>query len=152
MFLAGAIAGLGGAICHRQHGMVFGNRPLSAGGDPVRDLDRAGDRIAGSEPAQPRALVGGHLVATLVGFAGVVAGRAAGLGGRAGVASPSLRCISPEHFTRRRASNPLLVVSNNLPWSFLARAGAGRHAAAGRLCLWLAPMGQPQGHGRGAFI
>jgi hypothetical protein len=38
--------------------------------------------------------------------------------------------------------NPLLVVSNNLPF-ILVRAGAGGCRAAGRVCLCLAPLDPP---------
>lgn len=70
-------------------------------------------------PAQPRALIGGHLVSTLVGLVIVKlfgpAPWAAALA--VGIAMAAM------HLTRTfhppAGINPLLVVVNNMPWSFL---------------------------------
>ena len=72
-----------------------------------------------AEPAQPRALIGGHFVATLVGVAMVkLAGpqpwAAAAAVGLAVLAMYVTGTIHPP-----AGINPLLVVSNNLSWSFL---------------------------------
>jgi CBS-domain-containing membrane protein len=72
-----------------------------------------------AEPAQPRALIGGHVVATLVGLAmlwltGPQAWAAAAAVGLAVVAMYVTGTFHPP-----AGINPLLVVSNNLPWSFL---------------------------------
>lgn len=79
-------------------------------------------RVIGSpeaEPAQPRALIGGHVVATLVGLAvlhwtGPQAWAAAAAVGLAVLAMDVTGTFHPP-----AGINPLLVVSNNLPWSFL---------------------------------
>jgi CBS-domain-containing membrane protein len=72
-----------------------------------------------AEPAQPRALIGGHIVATLVGLSvlqvtGPQAWAAAAAVGLAIVAMYATATFHPP-----AGINPLLVVSNNLPWSFL---------------------------------
>jgi len=72
-----------------------------------------------AEPAQPRALVGGHVVATLVGL--VVAKLT---GPSAWAAAMAVRLAIPAMyltgtFHPPAAIDPLLVVSNGLPWSFL---------------------------------
>jgi CBS-domain-containing membrane protein len=70
-------------------------------------------------PAQPRALIGGHVIATLVGFivlalAGPHAWAAALAVGVAVVAM-----IVSGTFHPPAGINPLLVVTLNLPWSFM---------------------------------
>lgn len=72
-----------------------------------------------TEPAQPRALIGGHLVTTLVGLAMLklsgphpVAAAAA-----VGLSIPAMYLTGTFH--PPAGINPLLVVSNNLPWTFL---------------------------------
>ncbi|HEY8336858.1 MAG TPA: HPP family protein [Tardiphaga sp.] len=72
-----------------------------------------------TEPAQPRALVGGHLVATLVGLlmlklAGPHAWAAAAAVGLAVLAMYLTGTFHPP-----AGINPLLVVSGALPWTFL---------------------------------
>ena len=72
-----------------------------------------------AEPAQPRALVGGHLVATLVGF---VVLRIAGPQAWAAAAAVGLAVLAmylTGTFHPPAGINPLLVVSGSLPWSFL---------------------------------
>jgi CBS-domain-containing membrane protein len=75
---------------------------------------------ADAPPAQPRALIGGHLVSALVGFlvlqvAGPEAWAAAIAVGLAIVAMHATRTFHPP-----AGINPLLIVTNALPWSFLA--------------------------------
>lgn len=72
-----------------------------------------------AEPAQPRALIGGHLASTLVGLVvllitGPHAWAAALAVGLAIVAMYITGTFHPP-----AGINPLLVISNNLPWSFL---------------------------------
>ncbi|MET0707535.1 MAG: HPP family protein, partial [Tardiphaga sp.] len=72
-----------------------------------------------AEPAQPRALIGGHLVSTLVGLvvlklAGPQAWAAAMAVGLAVLAMYVTGTFHPP-----AGINPLLVVANNLPWTFL---------------------------------
>jgi len=72
-----------------------------------------------AEPAQPRALVGGHLVSTLVGLAvlAVTGPSPWAAAGAVGLA------IAAMHFTRTfhppAGIDPLVVVVNGVPWSFL---------------------------------
>ena len=71
------------------------------------------------EPAQPRALIGGHLVATLVGF---VVLRLAGPQAWAAAAAVGLAVLAmylTGTFHPPAGINPLLVVSGGLSWSFL---------------------------------
>lgn len=65
------------------------------------------------EPAQPRTLIGGHVTATLVGLAML---RLTGPHARAAAAAAMYVTGT---FHPPAGINPLLVVSNNLPWSFL---------------------------------
>lgn len=71
------------------------------------------------EAAQPRALVGGHIVATIVGLAVV---KITGPQPWAAALAVGL-AIAVMHVTRTfhppAGINPLLVVVNNLPWSFV---------------------------------
>jgi CBS-domain-containing membrane protein len=72
-----------------------------------------------AEPAQPRALIGGHVVSTIMGlallkFTGPHAWAAA-----AGVGLAVLAMYLTGTFHPPAGINPLLVISNNLPWSFL---------------------------------
>jgi CBS-domain-containing membrane protein len=70
-------------------------------------------------PSRPRALVGGHLVATIVGLivvnlSGAAAWSAALAVGLAVAAMVLTRTLHPP-----AGINPLLVVSGHLPWSYL---------------------------------
>ena len=71
------------------------------------------------EAAQPRALVGGHIVATIVGLMVV---KIAGPEPWAAALAVGL-AIAAMHFTRTfhppAGIDPLLVVVNNMPWTFL---------------------------------
>ncbi len=72
-----------------------------------------------AEPAQPRALIGGHLVATLVGFAVL---RVAGPQAWAAAVAVGLAVLAmylTDTFHPPAGIDPLLVVSASLPWSFL---------------------------------
>ena len=81
-----------------------------------------------AKPAQPRALIGGHLVSALVGLLVVWA---FGPGPLTAALAVGL-CIAAMHATRTfhppAGINPLLIVLGDLPWSFLfvpVAAGAG---------------------------
>jgi CBS-domain-containing membrane protein len=71
-----------------------------------------------AEPAQPRALVGGHLISTLVGLAAYAFGpspwAAATAVGLAMVAMYFARAFHPP-----AGIDPLVIVNESLPWSFL---------------------------------
>jgi len=72
-----------------------------------------------AEPAQPRALNGGHVVATLVGLAVL---QLTGPNARAAAAAVGLAILAmyvTGTFHPPAGINPLLVISNNLSWSFL---------------------------------
>jgi CBS-domain-containing membrane protein len=72
-----------------------------------------------AEPAQPRALIGGHVVATLVGFAVLRLAGPHGWAAAAAVGLGVLAMVATGTFHPPAGINPLLVVANNLPWSFL---------------------------------
>jgi CBS-domain-containing membrane protein len=79
-----------------------------------------------ADPAQPRALIGGHLVSTLVGLlvvklCGPVPWAAALAVGLAMIAMHLTRTFHPP-----AGIDPLVVVTNNMSWSFLvAPVGVG---------------------------
>lgn len=90
-----------------------------------------------AEAAQPRALIGGHLVATAVGLAVL---SLTGPGPWAAAAAVGL-AIAIMHLTKTfhppAGINPLLVVVNNLSWSFLlAPVGIGAALLAAFALAW----------------
>lgn len=117
--LAGAIAGLGGAVAigSMEWLSLAAHYPLA-----VIPFATSIVLVIGSPeavPAQPRALIGGHLVATLVGMAVLwLAGPQAWAAALA-VGLAILAMYLTDTFHPPAGINPLLVVSNNLPWSFL---------------------------------
>jgi CBS-domain-containing membrane protein len=72
-----------------------------------------------AEPAQPRALIGGHVVATLVGLAMVKLTGPSAWAAAAAVGLAILAMYLTGTFHPPAGIDPLLVVSNGLPWSFL---------------------------------
>jgi CBS-domain-containing membrane protein len=117
--LAGAVAGLGAALAigGMEWFSVASRYPLV-----IIPFATSIVLVIGSpeaEPAQPRALIGGHLVATVVGlFVLLITGPhgwAAALAG--GLAILAMYITGTFH--PPAGINPLLVISNNLPWSFL---------------------------------
>src|SRR5712691_6680953 len=73
-----------------------------------------------AEPAQPRALVGGHLVATMV---GLVVVKLAGPDPWVAAVAVGLAMLAMQltgTFHPPAGINPLLVVVNNFSWSFIA--------------------------------
>ncbi|MFD2181209.1 HPP family protein [Rhodoplanes azumiensis] len=121
--LAGA-AGGGVAIALMELFAAFGSFPLFAVPFATSIVLVMGSPEA--EPAQPRALVGGHLVSTLVGLlvltiTGPGPWAAALAVGLAIVAMQLTRTFHPP-----AGIDPLLVVANGLPWTYLiAPVGAG---------------------------
>lgn len=117
---AGAIAGLGASLAIGVMEWLSAelNYPLA-----VIPFATSIVLVIGSPdapPAQPRALIGGHLVATLVGLmvlhaTGPQPWAAAAAVGLAVVAMFLTRTFHPP-----AGINPLLVVSANLPWTFVA--------------------------------
>jgi CBS-domain-containing membrane protein len=75
--------------------------------------------VIGSPEAEPRALIGGHVVATLVGLAmlRLTGPHAWAAAAAVGVAILAMHVTGTFH--PPAGINPLLVVSNSLPWSFL---------------------------------
>jgi CBS-domain-containing membrane protein len=103
-------------------------------------------RVVGSpdaEPAQPRALIGGHVVSTIMGlallkFTGPHAWAAA-----AGVGLAVIAMYLTGTFHPPAGINPLLVISNNLSWSFLfAPVHAGALLLTAFACVWRRWMGR----------
>jgi len=117
--LVGAIAGLGGAVAigSMEWLSLAAHYPLA-----VIPFATSIVLVIGSPeavPAQPRALIGGHLVSTLVGMAVLwLAGPQAWAAALA-VGLAILAMYLTDTFHPPAGINPLLVVSNNLPWSFL---------------------------------
>ena len=72
-----------------------------------------------AEPAQPRALIGGHVVATLVGLAMVKLTGPSAWAAAVAVGLAILAMYLTGTFHPPAGIDPLLVVSNGLPWSFL---------------------------------
>jgi len=90
-----------------------------------------------AEPAQPRALIGGHLVATLVGFAVLWAVGPHAWAAAAAVGLAVFAMYLTDTFHPPAGIDPLLVVSANLPWSFLlAPVLAGVLSLAAFAFLW----------------
>lgn len=117
--VAGTIAGLGAAIAIgvMEWFSVASQFPLA-----VIPFATSIVLVIGSpdaDPAQPRALIGGHVISTLV---GLVLLKLAGPGAwvaAAGVGLAVLAMYLTGTFHPPAGINPLLVISNNLPWSFL---------------------------------
>lgn len=129
---AGAVAGLGGALAigAMEWFSLLLRFPLAA--IPFATSIVLVIGLPDVDPAQPRALVGGHLVSTVVGlavlnFTGPHAWSAALAVGLAILAMYMTRTFHPP-----AGIDPLLVVSNNLAWSFLVVP-----VAAGALLLTL---------------
>jgi CBS-domain-containing membrane protein len=117
--LAGAVAGLGGAIAigAMEWFSVAAHYPLA-----VIPFATSIVLVIGSpdvEPAQPRALIGGHLVTALVGFAVLKLTGPQGWAAAAAVGLSILAMYLTGTFHPPAGINPLLVVSGNLPVTFL---------------------------------
>ncbi|MDC7787670.1 HPP family protein [Rhodoplanes sp. TEM] len=121
--LAGA-AGGGVAIALMEVFAAFGSFPLFAVPFATSIVLVMGSPEA--EPAQPRALVGGHLVSTLVGLLVLTA---VGPGPWAAAVAVGLSIVAMQltrTFHPPAGIDPLLVVGNNLSWTYLvAPVGAG---------------------------
>jgi CBS-domain-containing membrane protein len=117
--LAGLVAGLGAAIAIgvMEWLSVASHYPLV-----VIPFATSIVLVIGSpeaEPAQPRALIGGHIVATLAGLAMLKLTGPQAWAAAAAVGVATLAMYVTGTFHPPAGINPLLVVSNNLPWSFL---------------------------------
>jgi CBS-domain-containing membrane protein len=117
--LAGAVAGLGAAIAiaTMEWFSLASHYPLV-----IIPFATSIVLVIGSpeaEPAQPRALIGGHIVATLVGLAMLKLTGPHAWAAAAAVGLAILAMYVTGTFHPPAGINPLLVISNNLPWSFL---------------------------------
>ncbi|UGY19891.1 HPP family protein [Bradyrhizobium septentrionale] len=117
--LAGAVAGLGGAIAigTMEWFSVAAGYPLG-----VIPFATSIVLVVGSpeaEPAQPRALIGGHLVSALAGFAVLCLTGPHAWAAAAAVGIAILAMVVTDTFHPPAGISPLLIVSGNLPWSFL---------------------------------
>ena len=72
-----------------------------------------------AEPPQPRALIGGHLISALVGFAVLKLAGPQAWAAATAVGLSILAMYATGTFHPPAGINPLLVVSGNLPWTFL---------------------------------
>src|SRR5260221_7438720 len=118
-WLAGAVAGLGGAIAigAMEWFSVAAHYPLA-----VIPFATSIVLVMGSpdvEPAQPRALIGGHLVTAVVGFAVLKLTGPQAWAAAAAVGLSILAMYVTGTFHPPAGINPLLGVSGNLPWTFL---------------------------------
>jgi CBS-domain-containing membrane protein len=117
--VAGAVAGLGGAIAIgiMELFSVVANYPLA-----VIPFATSIVLVMGSpnaEPAQPRALIGGHLVSALVGVAVLKLTGPQAWAAAAAVGLSILAMYVTGTFHPPAGINPLLIVSGGLPWTFL---------------------------------
>ena len=117
--LAGAVAGAGAAIAigAMEWFSIAGHYPLA-----VIPFATSIVLVIGSpdaEPAQPRALIGGHIVSTLAGLALLKLTGPGAWAAAAGVGLAVLAMYLTCTFHPPAGINPLLVISNNLSWTFL---------------------------------
>ena len=117
--LAGAVAGLGGAIAIgvMEWFSFAAHYPLAAIPFATSIVLVIGSPDA--EPAQPRALIGGHLVSALVGFAVLQLTGPQPSAAAVAVGLSILAMYLTGTFHPPAGINPLLVVSGNVPWTFM---------------------------------
>jgi CBS-domain-containing membrane protein len=135
--LAGAVAGAGAAIAigAMEWFSIAGHYPLA-----VIPFATSIVLVIGSpdaEPAQPRALIGGHIVSTLAGLALLKLTGPGAWAAAAGVGLAVLAMYLTGTFHPPAGINPLLVISNNLSWTFLfAPVLAGALLLAAFAWIW----------------
>jgi CBS-domain-containing membrane protein len=117
--VAGAVAGLGGAIAigAMEWFSLSARYPLAAIPFATSIVLVIGSPQA--EPAQPRALVGGHFVSTIVGLVVLLLAGPHAWAAALAVGLAILAMYLTDTFHPPAGINPLLVVSNNLGWAFL---------------------------------
>ena len=102
-----------------------------------------------TEPAQPRALIGGHLIATLI---GLLVAAVAGPGPWSAALAVGLAMVAMQAtgtFHPPAGIDPLVVVVNGMPWSFLiAPVGLGVLLLALFAFVWHNLVGHGAGEGR----
>ena len=116
---AGAIAGVGAAIAIGAMEILSArfNYPLAA--IPFATSIALVIGSPDAPPAQPRALIGGHLVATLVGLLVLQAAGSQSWAAAIAVGLAVLAMFVTRTFHPPAGIDPLLVVSVNLPWTFV---------------------------------
>jgi CBS-domain-containing membrane protein len=72
-----------------------------------------------AEPAQPRALIGGHLISTLIGLLVVKITGPSALAAALAVGLAMIAMHLTNTFHPPAGIDPLVVVTNNMSWSFL---------------------------------
>ena len=117
--LEGTVAGLGGALAiGTMEGLAVATHyPLAV--IPFATSIVLVIGAPDAEPAQPRALVGGHLVSTFVGLVMLTCTGPSAWAAAAAVGLAILAMIVSGTLHPPAGINPLLVVSNGLGWSFL---------------------------------
>lgn len=117
--VAGAVAGLGGALAIgiMEWFSLASRYPLAAIPFATSIVLVIGSPEA--EPAQPRALIGGHVVSTLVGLAVLKLTGPAAWAAALAVGLAMLAMHLTATFHPPAGIDPLLVVANNLAWTFL---------------------------------
>jgi CBS-domain-containing membrane protein len=117
--LAGTVAGLGAALAigGMEWFSIASRYPLV-----IIPFATSIVLVIGSpeaEPAQPRALIGGHLVSTVVGLVVLLITGPHAWAAAFAVGLAILAMYITGTFHPPAGINPLLVISNNLSWSFL---------------------------------
>ena len=117
--MAGAVAGLGGALAigAMEWSSQVSQTPLGAIPFATSIVLVMGSPDA--EPAQPRALIGGHILSTLVGIAVLAVMGPHAWAAALAVGLAILAMYLTDTFHPPAGIDPLLVVSQNLAWTFL---------------------------------
>jgi CBS-domain-containing membrane protein len=117
--IGGAVAGLGGAIAIgiMEWFSLSARYPLAAIPFATSIVLVIGSPQA--EPAQPRALIGGHVVSAIVGLLVLSITGPHAWAAALAVGLAILAMYVTDTFHPPAGINPLLVVSNNLAWTFL---------------------------------
>lgn len=115
----GAAAGVGGALAIgvMEWASQLSDTPLGAIPFATSIVLVMGSPEA--EPAQPRALIGGHVVSTVVGLLVLEITGPHAWAAAAAVGLAILAMYLTDTFHPPAGIDPLLVVSQNLPWAFL---------------------------------
>jgi CBS-domain-containing membrane protein len=118
-FLAGAVAGAGAALAIGVMEWFSFASHVSLFAIPFATSIVLVIGSPEAEPAQPRAMLGGHVVATLAGLAVLHLTGPHAWAAAIAVGLAVLAMYVTDTFHPPAGINPLLVVSNGLPWSFL---------------------------------
>lgn len=142
--IAGVIAGLGSMLA------IGGMEWLSVTADyPLIIIPFATSivlviALPDGEPAQPRALIGGHLISTIAGLAVVTLTGPSAWAAALAVGLAVFAMVVTDTMHPPAGINPLLVVLNNLSWPFLiAPVLAGALLLALFAFIWHRLSGRP---------